>query len=908
MRSAACPSSRPSGRWSSDRARPAQSGGRGGGRVIAATLRRGVVREQAFVAGAQVASGVGNLVFSLAAAHLLAPGAFAELVAFLALYLVVHVPAGSLSAGAALRPAAVPGARRRAVALGAAAGVVLIAASVPLSGVLGVPAGLIVVLAAGVPLAPWLALERGRLYGDREHSRAALSLVAEPVARLALGLPLVAAFGVVGGALGVVAGGWLALAATRPARGEADRERGTMRLAGVATAVFLVLAVLQNQDVVFANALLDRDAAGRFAVLSTLGGLAAFASTTVPLVLLPRARAGDRAALGAAVGAAGVLGLAGVAAVAMMPHDLIATAFGERYAGVGGLAVPYVAAMGLFGVARVLLAHRIATAQTRRARIVAVAVPAVIAAAQAAAILAWGTSPGAVAAITLVAMTALAASSALGVVVRLPLRAAAPARVGTRTPTGLALALAGVTAVAFVVRLFYNRGIWLDEATSITQAQMSLGGLLDSLRTTDVHPPLHHLMLWALAHTAGTSELVMRAPSIVAGTVLVPVLYATATELWDRRAGAAAAAMGSLAPFLVWYSQEARMYALFMLFATLAVLGQLRALRRGRVGDWALYVLASGALVWTQYFGLLVVGVQQAAFALAAYRERRLLRPWLLSVLALAVTLAPLVPFALDQFQANEAAGRGFDQPSQAGSDVSSTRSQPGVYIALTNVVWAIWGYHSNGTMASITALWPLGLLLALLLLGRGRSPRTVLVAACALLPAIALYLIGEAKPFLFEIRYFAALAPLAVLLLARAATGWTRGRVGAVAVTAVLVGSLGVAVADEEYNRDNPRVYDFEGALARIEREARPGDLVLYQPKYLRDVVDYYAPNLRARPLEGALDHEVAPAGRVFLLGSFQDQRGERQAVAAGRRGLDRTRDLVERFQRPQVKVWVYR
>jgi hypothetical protein len=775
------------------------------------------------------------------------------------------------------------------------------------TGILGVPAGLIVVLAAGVPLAPWLALERGRLYGDREHSRAAASLVTEPLVRLALGLPLAAAFGVVGGAVGVVAGGWLALAATRPSRAGADGERGTLRLAGLASAVFLVLAVLQNQDVVFANALLDGDAAGRFAVLSTLGGLAAFASTTVPLVLLPRARAGDRSALGAAVGAAGVLGLAAVVAVAMMPHDVVAAAFGERYAGVGGLAVPYVAAMGLFGVARVLLAHRIATARTRRARIAAVAVPAAIAAGQALAIVAWGTDPGRLAAITLIAMTAHVASSAPGAVVPMPLRAPR-VRLGARTPTRVALVLAGITVLAFAVRLAANRGIWLDEATSITQAQMSVGGLLESLRTTDVHPPLHHLMLWALAHSVGTEELVMRAPSIVAGTALIPVLYATATELWDRRAGLAAAAMGSLAPSLVWYSQEARMYALFMLFATLAVLGQLRALRRGRLGDWALYVLASSALVWTQYFGLLVVGVQQAAFALAAYRERRLLRPWLLSVLALAVTLAPLVPFALDQFHANESAGRGFDQPSQAGSDVSSTRSQPGVYIALTNVVWAIWGYHSNGTMAAITALWPLGLLLALLLLGRGRSPRTALVAACALLPAIALYVVGEVKPFLFEIRYFAALAPLAVLLLARAATGWTRGRIGAVAVSAVLIASLGVAVADEEFNRDNPRVYDFEGALARIEREARPGDVVLYQPKYLRDVVEYYAPGLRTRPLEGALDGDVAPAGRVFLLGSFQDQRGERQAVAAGRRGLDRTRDLVERFQRPQVKVWVYR
>src|ERR1700754_631703 len=81
-----------------------------------------LVAEQAAVAGGQLAAGVGNLVFSLVAARVLAPGAFAQLAAFLALYLVIHVPAGSLSAGSALDPSVAAATRRRALALGCAAG------------------------------------------------------------------------------------------------------------------------------------------------------------------------------------------------------------------------------------------------------------------------------------------------------------------------------------------------------------------------------------------------------------------------------------------------------------------------------------------------------------------------------------------------------------------------------------------------------------------------------------------------------------------------------------------------------------------------------------------------------------------------------------------------------------------
>jgi hypothetical protein len=881
-------------------------------------LRRGgVLRAQALPAAAQVASGIGNLVFAVAAAHLLTPGGFADMAAFLALYLVVHVPASSLTAGGALTPGVVPHARRRAIAGGGALGALLAVAAIPLSGLLGVEPALLFVLAAAVPLAPWLALERGRLYGERDHGRVALSLGAEPALRLALGLPLLAASGPTGGAIGVVAGGWVALLTTRPGaplspqtrHAGSSRQSAAGRAAWITAGVFLALALLQNQDVVFANALLDPDQAGAFAVLSTLGGLAAFASTTIPLVLLPSARAGERGALTAALGAAAALGIAAVAAVAVMPADLVRAAFGDDYGSVGTLAVPYVTAMALFGVARVLIAQRCATQPAARA----LAAPVAIVVAQAVALLAFAHDARSTALITLGAMVALVASSAPGVVIPFPAlraRTAQPATPLRERITATTIAVAVFTVVALVVRMIANRGIWLDEATTITQAQKSLGGLFQSLSNFDVHPPLHHLIEWSLAHTLGTDELVMRAPSYIAGAALVPVLYLTATELWDRRAGLVAAGMGTVAPFLVWYGQEARMYSLFMLFATLALLGQLRALRRGGLGDWALYVLASAALMWTQYFGLLVIGVQQLAFLAVAWRtrDRALIRAWLLSTVALVVLIAPLTPLMLDQFHANEAAGRGFNQPSQAGADVSDTRSQPGVYIALTNLVWALWGYHSDGTMASITSLWPLGLLAALALLGRGRSPRTLLVVACALLPAAALYLLGEVKPFLFEIRYFAALAPLAVLLLARIATGWTRSVVGVVVLSTAFAGSMAVASADQLLNRGNPRVYDFEGALDRISDEARPGDLVLYEPQYLSDVVRYYAPDLRTEALSAGLDNgDATRARRVFVLGSFQDQPAERAAVRKGLRRLSADRRLVQRFQRPQVKVWAY-
>lgn len=899
---------------------------------------RALVREQSVVAAGQLAAGAGNLLFALLAARVLGTGAFAELAVFLALFLVVHVPLSALSAGSAVTSTFATTHRTRVIGIGLVTGLALAALALPLGRVLDVPATLLLVLAAGVPSAGWLALERGRLIGEGHHGRAVSSLVAEPLLRLGLGLPLAAATGAVGGAVGVVAGGWLALLATRPGLPRRDQASGASRsrpdattgTAGVATLAFLLLAIVQNADVVLANALLADGAAGRFAVLSTIGGIAAFATTTIPLVLLPRVRESP-GALPAALATAALLGAGAVAVVSLAPAAWVGAAFGSEYEEVTPLIAPYVGGMALLGIGRVVVAERVAAGRGRPL-VIGLGVLAVL---HSATVLLVARTPQTVAAVTIATMALLVALGGVSLLVgarpvterrrRRPERqdvlledapvAAAEddaAPVGERVPWK---ALAALTLLALLVRCAITRGIWLDEAISVTQAQMPWQAMLDALRANDVHPPLHHAVLWLLAHAFGTDEWVMRAPSLLAGALLVPAIYALGHVLWDRRAGLLAAALVSVAPFLVWYSQEARMYAFFMLFAVLALLGQAWALRGGGLRAWALYAVATALLLWTQYFSIAFVGVQQLAFLATAVRRVRVDRhaglrftaAWLAATLVVVAALVPLAPLAIDQFQANESSGRGFDQgPSQAG-DVANEEPRPGIYVVLTNLAWAVLGYHSNETLSRLTALWPLAMLGALLILGRRPTWRAHLVIACAIAPAALLFVLAMAKPFLFEIRYFIASAPLLLLMLARGITAWNRDARVLAPISVVLVAALGVATADELANGANPRRYDFRGALEQVEDRMRPGDVLVYEPAYLRNVITYYQPRLRAAPLSEGLP-ERRWARRVFLLTSFLDRPLHRTATTRALKQLRGERRQVERFSRPQVQVTVFR
>jgi O-antigen/teichoic acid export membrane protein len=179
------------------------------------TPRTAAVRDQAVVASGQIAAGLGNMVFSLVMARILAPGTFAQFASFLALYLLLSMPGSAVSAVAALEPAKAARFRPALLVGGAGVGVALAVASPWVGPALRLPVAMVVVLGLSAPALGTLALDRGRLYGWNRHARLVASLVVEPAVRLLLGLALATAGGAVGGALGVTVAGYAALEIAR---------------------------------------------------------------------------------------------------------------------------------------------------------------------------------------------------------------------------------------------------------------------------------------------------------------------------------------------------------------------------------------------------------------------------------------------------------------------------------------------------------------------------------------------------------------------------------------------------------------------------------------------------------------------------------------------------------------------
>ena len=465
------------------------------------------------------------------------------------------------------------------------------------------------------------------------------------------------------------------------------------------------------------------------------------------------------------------------------------------------------------------------------------------------------------------------------------------------------LVLAGLILVGLALRLAVTRGIWLDEAISIHQAHLSLHDLFRNLYYGDRQPPLHHLVLWLTVRAFGDGEFAVRLPSLIAGTLVIPVLYELGRELYDRRTGLIAAAFAAVSPILIWYSQEVRMYEFVALFGLLAVLTQLRVIRHATMLNWAAYILATAALLWTHYFGLLLVAVQQLVFiAVLVHRKRNgqpikpLALGFVYSLAVLVMQLVPLLVFAHHQYQSTSGA---------AGSP-SGTYDLLSFYSVLANLAWSLWGYQPDATTVLLAAMWPLFLLGSLVLLGRGGSRQTMSLALGAITLVVLLIVVSAFDRSLFELRNFLILAPLVLLLIARLVTGWIRKPTVRLLVAGAVVLTLLIGLADQQLNKANPRLFDFRGAIEDIKADAGPNSVVLYEPSDMRYVLEYYAPGLRSQPLSQAVSaqREGSP---VFVLASFQSNKQFFNQTNKVVGQLTFFRKFVHRFTTPQTTVWEF-
>jgi hypothetical protein len=392
----------------------------------------------------------------------------------------------------------------------------------------------------------------------------------------------------------------------------------------------------------------------------------------------------------------------------------------------------------------------------------------------------------------------------------------------------LAVALATVVGAALRIDVA-TQDFFGDELSSYwIISKHGLGDVLSTVHSdAEISPPFSFVAGWVASKVSLDPEIV-RLPSLIAGVATIPLVYLVGKRTVGRGPAAVAAAVTALAPFMVYYSAEARGYALMMAFVTLSTLAMLVAVDQPKARWWAVYGLASCAAVYTHYSCVLVLGAQLAWLVWAHPQARRpalianaaaaaLYLPWITGFVAdlnspTTKILEALQPF--DGYHARLALTHwSFGYPY---STVAPLRDLPGdvglVLLALGTVV-ALGGVAANRLRAGDRPALPLP--------GRRMALPFVLALATPVGGALAA---AAGHSSLFGTRNFApswpglALAAAAVLALAGPRT---RAVAAALVIAAFAISA--VKVTEDRFSRP-----DYGGAAAYVDDQAGPRTVVI--------------------------------------------------------------------------------
>jgi mannosyltransferase len=193
---------------------------------------------------------------------------------------------------------------------------------------------------------------------------------------------------------------------------------------------------------------------------------------------------------------------------------------------------------------------------------------------------------------------------------------------------------------------FYHLGqdsLWSDEYATLRTAAGPFWDIpAAALSRSAFEPPLYFWLLHGFLRFFGDSESSLRLLSALAGTLTIPVVWLLVEELTENhRIATLSAGLLALNPLHLWYSQEARPYALLVAFASAALFFLARAMRTGATSQWCGFAVCTTLAMLSHVVGILVPAIAWAWIILRR-GPVSLVRPLLIASLAVVVLTAPV--------------------------------------------------------------------------------------------------------------------------------------------------------------------------------------------------------------------------------------------------------------------------
>jgi mannosyltransferase len=424
------------------------------------------------------------------------------------------------------------------------------------------------------------------------------------------------------------------------------------------------------------------------------------------------------------------------------------------------------------------------------------------------------------------------------------------------------LALLSTVVALVVLRLWLvplTSSLWVDELGTWWVVKDGVGEAANRAYTFQGQSPLYYLIVWLAKVVGGTSEIALRAPSLVATAGSAVLLYRLVRRLVGREAARLSVLVFVSTGLVAFEASEARPYAV----GTFALVAATYALVRwlDETGWWrgVVYVLLAVAVVWVHYLFALAL-VSHAVYAVARARrgQTTLTAGHLAAAAALVVAgVAPLVVQIASLWDRRAS----LSIPSDAQISTALLFLVPAVVsggvflgVVLSRMQGRVWLSPPEADPSSF-----------------------LLLATWLVIPVIALFAISDLTSVtLLSPRYFASVTPAGAAL-----AGWAISSIEPAAARRTVAAILAILslLAYGGYLKNGE---DWRDAAAFERAHADPSTIVLLQPGLIEsEQLDWFDDPERRSYLT-AVDSYYPFSGRVTLLPLSLDDAGAHEYLDA--------------------------
>lgn len=406
------------------------------------------------------------------------------------------------------------------------------------------------------------------------------------------------------------------------------------------------------------------------------------------------------------------------------------------------------------------------------------------------------------------------------------------------------LILGAIGAMLISLGIGLSQSVWFDEAYSIMVAKQPLDQLLH-LTAVDTHPPLYYMILKGWAGLFGWGEFALRSLSVLALGVSLVFGGLLVKRLFGVRAALVTLPFIVLAPFLLRYGFEIRMYALASLIGiaatyvlVTAVEAKTNAQRWVRYGIYAVLVALG---VYVLYYTALLWMAHVLWLTYVTYKQKKSLlkAPWLLAYAGSVVLFLPWLPTFFKQVN------NGALAPI---SQAMTLENLLGV-VSFNFVYQPVWQLSA---LLSLLVLFVLGAIIfitvrALKVASNEERSKFLLLAFYVLVPIAVLTLVSLFRPMYVE-RYLAHIAlggmlfvGVAVALATKKSTTLLQSAAALLIVVLVVGVAHLVQVGNYNFQRlQKPDIAQAAKSLSGCEN----GSTILAADPYVAIELSYYVKN----------------------------------------------------------------